>query len=133
MPRPSKDRPPFVALLLQRAADPALRDSRYQSTPIGWLRGVRSPRQGLTREVAALLYYIILYYIRGAQVIGSEAQLGNEYRRAAVLCAHGVGACSRCWRYGDRFTIACRIAYSASACVEEGATAMPQWHTISMN
>jgi len=44
-----------VALLLQRAADPTLRDFRYQSTPIGWLQGARCPRQRLTREVAALL------------------------------------------------------------------------------
>ncbi len=44
-----------VALLLQRGADPTLRDSRYQSTPIGWLQHARGPRRGLTREVAALL------------------------------------------------------------------------------
>ncbi|MBV9234843.1 MAG: ankyrin repeat domain-containing protein [Xanthobacteraceae bacterium] len=44
-----------VDLLLRRGADRTLRDSRYQSAPIGWLPHARAPRRALTREVAVLL------------------------------------------------------------------------------
>lgn len=44
-----------VDLLLQRGADRTLKDSRYRSTPIGWLAHARGPRRALTREVASLL------------------------------------------------------------------------------
>jgi len=44
-----------VDLLLRRGADRTLKDSRYQSTPVGWLAHARGARRALTREVAVLL------------------------------------------------------------------------------
>lgn len=44
-----------VDLLLRRGADPKLKDTRYQSTPFGWLPHARGPRRALAREVAVLL------------------------------------------------------------------------------
>ncbi|WP_442894581.1 ankyrin repeat domain-containing protein [Bradyrhizobium sp. AZCC 1588] len=44
-----------VELLLQRGADPTLRDSRHQSTAIEWVRHARGPRRSLARAVSVLL------------------------------------------------------------------------------
>ena len=42
-------------LLLQRGADPTLRDVRHQSTAIEWTRHARGPRRSLARAVSILL------------------------------------------------------------------------------
>lgn len=44
-----------VKLLLQRGADPTLKDTRHQSTAIEWARHARGPRQSLARAVSVLL------------------------------------------------------------------------------
>jgi ankyrin repeat protein len=45
----------IVKLLLQRGADPTLRDSRHQSTAIEWTGHARGSRRSLARSVSVLL------------------------------------------------------------------------------
>lgn len=45
-----------VKLLLQRGADPALKDVRHQSTAIEWTGHARGPRRSLARAVAILMH-----------------------------------------------------------------------------